>query len=101
MSAEDHAGLGGWQPLFGKTARARFERIDRDLMAELGELKKAIAAFDSYRHAWAEIVANNVAPGRDSEFTERLEVMQGEALSELDAAAWRLRLKIRNESEAP
>jgi len=93
--------LTNWRGMFEESERRTFERIDREVMREIGELKKALAEFDSYRHVWSEIAANNVPPGRDSDFKRRLEVMQGKALRALDGAAWRLRVKIRGEVDAP
>lgn len=76
-------GLEGWKPTFESGMRECFKSIDKDLMRLIGELKQSIAEFDSYRHAWAEIVANDAPPGRKSEFRSRLETMQGEALQML------------------
>lgn len=89
--------LGSWRGMFDETDRRTFERINQQVMREIGELKKALAEFDAYRHAWSEISANNVAPGRGSDFAKRLEVMQGIALRNVDGAAWRLRSEIRGE----
>lgn len=90
----------GYTPTSVESNHAAFKRIDRELMRCLGELKEVIAEFDSYRHAWAEIISCDVAPGRASDTRKRLEVMQGRALYNLDGAAWRLRLMIRNEEAA-
>ena len=60
-----------------------FKKIDKDFMDRLGELKTARAEFDAYRHAWAEMAANNNPPGRDSELRKRMEVMQGWAIGNL------------------
>lgn len=81
--------------------RARFAKIDRELMREIGELKEAIAEFDAYRHTWAEMSANDVKPGRGSDLAKRMEVMQGYALMNLDACAWRLRIRITGDSSSP
>jgi len=59
-------GLDGWRPQFSN--REFYARIDREVIREINELRMAMAKFDSYRHAWAEIVANNATPGRSSEF---------------------------------
>jgi hypothetical protein len=93
------AGIGGWKPTFSAGDRAAFKRIDADLMRDIKELKAALCEFDSYRKAWAEIIGNDVAPGRNSEFRTRLEDLQGGALGDIDAAAWRLRVRIRGEDE--
>lgn len=94
-------GFGEYNGMFDAMHRDRFDKIDRELMRELGELKEAIAEFDSYRHAWAEMSANDCKPGRGSELAKRLEVMQGYALMNLDGCAWRLRLRIREEHSSP
>jgi hypothetical protein len=86
--------------MFDESEHKTFERINRDVMREIGELKKALTEFDAYRHVWAEISANNVPPGRGSPYAKRLEIMQGQALRALDGAAWRLRSKIRGETES-
>jgi len=87
--------VGEYRGMFDENHRRAFERIDREVMREVKELKAALAEFDAYRHIWAEIVGNNVPPGRGSEYVKRLEIMQGYALDMLDGAAWRLRLRIR------
>lgn len=103
MSATDtketDAGIGGWRPMFAEGNAATFKRIDKELMIDIKELKAALCEFDSYRKAWAEIIGNDVPPGRNSEYRQRLEDLQGGALDSLDAAAWRLRLRIRGEPE--
>ena len=70
--------------------RSSFEKIDRVLMEDLQRLKSHIAEFDCFRHAWAEIAANDNPPGRKSELRSRLEIMQGQALSEIVSAARRI-----------
>lgn len=92
----DFAGHKGSMDMFW---RDRFDRIDRDTIKLVAELKVAVAEFDAYRHAWAEMSANDSPPGRGSPLAKQLEIMQGYALSTLDNAAWRLRLKIRGEQE--
>lgn len=73
---------------FGK--RASFERIDRQLMQDLEALKSHICEFDTARHIWSEIVANDNPPGRKSELRNRLELMQGESLSRIIGASRRM-----------
>ena len=92
--------LDDWHGMFDESEHKTFERINRDVMREIGELKKALAEFDAYRHVWAEISANNVPPGRGSHYAKRLEIMQGQALRALDGAAWRLRSQIRGETKS-
>ena len=89
--------LKNYKGVFEASEVAAYKRINREVMREISELKKALAEFDAYRHTWAEIAANNVGPGRDSDYCRLLEVMQGRALTEVDAAAWRLRAQIRGE----
>jgi len=93
--------FGGYDGTFDAMHRARFAKIDRELMREIGELKEAIAEFDAYRHTWAEMSANDVKPGRGSDLAKRMEVMQGYALMNLDACAWRLRIRITGDSSSP
>lgn len=90
----------GFTGTFDDLHQRNFDRIDREMMRDLGELKQALAEFDAFRHVWAEMSANNVAPGRGSELQKRMEVMQGHALMLIDAAAWRLRLRIRGSTGA-
>ncbi len=96
VSATDVPGVaspalfGGYEGDLDDMKRRTFEKIDRDLMTDLMRLKSHIAEFDSFRHAWAEIIGNNNAPGRKSELRKRLEVMQGHALSNLVSAARRI-----------
>jgi hypothetical protein len=106
MNAEDvrsmpcSALFDGYEGTFDASDKAAFSRIDAELMRDIKELKAALTEFDASRQVWAEIVGCNVKPGRESELRKRLEVMQGKALSNIDAAAWRLRLRIRGEADA-
>lgn len=93
--------LNNWKGMFEESQLQTFQRINRDVMSEIRELKAALTEFDCYRQVWADIAANDAPPGRDSDFKKRLEIMQGKALCAVDSAAWRLRIKIRGEKPVP
>ncbi len=88
------AEVDSWRGMFESSDQRNYERIDRHVMSEIGELKKALCEFDNFRFVWAEVAANNTAPGRNSEFCKRLEIMQGKAIQNVDNAAWRLRIRL-------
>lgn len=87
--------MDNWKAMFDESTHETFKRINREAIVEIGELKKALCEFDCARGQWAEITANNVTPGRGSNYARRLEMAQGNALRAIDSAAWRLRFRLR------
>lgn len=62
---------------------AVFRRVDRDMMKQIDRLQSRLMEFHTARRVWADISANNNAPGRGSELQTRMESFQGQALVEL------------------
>ena len=91
--------LAGWKGEFQDDYRRTFSKLTRQTIQDLNELKKAMAEFDTYRHVWAEISANNVPPGRGSDYHQRMEAMQGQAIREIIGAAARLDINLNNSPE--
>ena len=89
--------LDGWVGFFDEGDKARADRISKEMMDDIKELEQSLLQFHVCRNQWAEIVANNWNPGRDSEYAKRLRLMQGSILRDIDGHAWRLRMRIRDE----
>lgn len=63
----------------------------RELLESLRQLQSALCEFHCHRGVWAQIVANNAAPGRGSEFQKRLEIEQYNALQTMMSFFYKMR----------